>query len=634
MAKQTKSKNPPISDQPVYFLDLGEPLNTPVKPPTVGDRMIEYLRLEGVKYVFGIPGGGLMNLLVNLKDNKEEIKYIICRQETGAAYIADGYYRATGKIGIVAVTTGPGATNALTGMMNAQADGSAVMLISGEVDQKFYGMGYLQAGVGAKLNINEIYTAATGYSSMILSSTDAETILKQAFRDSLSLPRQAVHISLPVNVTTEPLPGSPPAVMPLHTSNYRAEVKGAPLDEVEKAMKSLLACKRPLLFLGNGCRQALNHTKPAFKNLLRFAEKYGIPVMTTADGKGIFPESHPLSLRVYGIADCMWPYYYLTGSLPNQKKDPASPEYDGIMIIGSELGELSTNSWLPLLKPNGKKAPFIQVDINQKIIGRSFEVTHGVVGEAEAFVNDLASLMPKYPTRIKEVRDRKAFIAQIRKQTPFIDKASYHSNSSPIEPAAIMRVLKKTLPKNSKYFIDCANCVGWSAHYLTIDPPGSIFFSLSMGPMGFGVGSVIGGKIGLPNNTCICITGDAAFMMQGSEISTASQYKVGAIWLVLYDNNLGMVSQGMNQFFPDSKDPGVWSKLYELGDPDLALFAKGLGADAYTINSPDELEKIMPKVLSRANNDNVPQVIIAKIDRKPVPPYYNPIYMSMPPGKK
>ena len=155
-----------------------------------------------------------------------------------------------------------------------------------------------------------------------------------------------------------------------------------------------------------------------------------------------------------------------------------------------------------------------------------------------------------------------------------------------------------------------------------------------MGPMGFGVGSVIGGKIGLPNNTCICITGDAAFMMQGSEISTASQYKVGAIWLVLYDNNLGMVSQGMNQFFPDSKEPGVWNKLYELGDPDLALFAKGLGADAYTISSPDELEKIMPKVLTRANIDNVPLVIIAKIDRKPVPPYYNPIYMSMPPAKK
>jgi acetolactate synthase I/II/III large subunit len=593
---------------------------TPPTPPTVGDLIIHYFKLEGVKHVFGIPGGGLMNLLVNLKNNRNKIDYIVCRQETGAAYIADGYYRATGKIGIVATTTGPGATNALTGVMNAQADGSALMLISGEIDEKFFGMGYLQEGVDATLNINAIYAAATGFSSIIASSTDAATILKQAFRDALSLPRQAVHLSLPVNVTTEPLP-SP--VMSSSTHAYRAHPKGAPIEEVKKAMASLLACKRPLLFLGNGCRQALqnNHT---YKNLLLFAETYGIPVITTADAKGIFPETHELSLRVYGIADCMWPWQYLSSK---------SPAYDGIMIIGSAMGELSTNSWLPILKPQGNKAPFIQVDINQKIIARSFEVTQGVVGEAGAFINDLASLIPAFAANKKEVKERKEFIAYIKKQSPFIDPASYNSNSSPIEPAAIMRVLQKTLPANSKIFIDAGNCVGWSVHYLAVDPPSSIFTALSMGPMGFGVASVIGGKIGRPDATCISITGDAAFMMQGSEISTASEYKVGAIWVVLYDNNLGMVSQGMDHFFPDPKNPDIWTKLYELGNPDLAMYAKSLGADAYTIDSPKELEKIMPKVLTRANKDRVPQVIIAKINRKPVPPYYNPIYGPKPAGK-
>jgi acetolactate synthase-1/2/3 large subunit len=620
MAKQSKNSAPPNTGDPVYYLDLEAPPQKATKLPTVGDLIIHYLQLEGVKYIFGIPGGGLMNLLINLKDNKDKIEYIICRQETGAAYIADGYYRATGKIGVVAVTTGPGATNALTGVMNAQADGSALMLISGEIDQKFYGMGYLQEGIGATLNINEIFSAATGYSSIISSGTDAETIMKQAFRDALSLPRQAVHLSLPVNVTLQPLPGPD---MSASTSSYRAAATGAPINEVKEAMKSFLACKRPLLFLGNGCRQVLQDSI-TYKNLLRFTEKYGIPVITTADGKGIYPESHDLSLRVYGIADCMWPYQYLTAK---------SPAYDGIMIIGSELGELSTNSWLPILKPQGKNAPFIQVDINQKIIARSFEVTQGVVGEAGAFINDLAYLMPSFPANKKEVKDRKAFIAEIKKQSPYIDPGSYSSNSSPIQPAAIMRVLQKTLPGDSKIFIDCANCVGWAAHYLKIDPPASIFFSLSMGPMGFGVGSVIGGKIGCPDSTCFCITGDAAFMMQGSEVSTARHYKVGAIWLVLYDNNLSMVSQGMAHFAPDEKNPGVWTELYELGKPNLALFAKGLGADTYTINSPAELGKIMPKVLSRANKDRVPQVIIANIDRKPVPPYYNPIYGPQPAGK-
>ena len=591
---------------------------TPPAPLTVGDLIIHYLKLEGVNYIFGIPGGGLVHLLVNLKNNREKIEYIICRHETGAAYMADGYYRATGKIGVVAVTTGPGATNALTGIMNAQADGSAVMLINGEIDERFYGMGYLQEGINGSLDINNIFAAATGYSSLIPSSASAETILKQAFRDSLAVPRQAVHLSLPVNVTLEPLPT--PVQLSSSTTAYRASANGAPVNEVKKAMASLLACKRPLLFLGNGCRQVLQD-KDTYNALLRFVETYAIPVMTTPDGKGIFPESHELSLRVYGMASCMWPYYYLTAK---------RPAYDGIMIIGSELGELSTNSWLPILKPAGKGAPFIQVDIDQKIIARSFEVTQGVVGEAGAFINDLASLMPSFPADKTTVKERKEAVAKIKKKSPFVDAAVYNSTANPIEAAAIMRVLQNALPKESKLFIDAGNCVGWAVHYLAIDPPSSMFSALAMGPMGFAVGAVVGGKIGCPDATCIAITGDAAFMMQGSEISTARQYNAGAIWLVLFDNNLSMVSQGMNHYAHDDKAPGVWDEIYQLGNPDLAMYAKSLGADAYTINSPNELEQLMPTVLSRANKDRVPQVIIANINKASVPPYYNPAYIPSP----
>ena len=594
---------------------------TPAPSPTVGDLIIHYLKLEDVEYIFGIPGGGLMNLLINLKDNRKKIKYIICRQETGAAYMADGYYRATGRIGVVAVTTGPGATNSLTGVMNAQADGSALILISGEIDEKFDGMGYLQEGVDGSLNINDIFAAAVGYSTIISSGTNAETLVKQAFRDALSIPRQAVHLSLPINVTLEPLTNP---VMSTSTTAYRANSKEAPGEEIKTALGSILACKRPLLFLGNGCRQALQD-KETYKSLLHFVETYAIPVMTTADAKGIFPESHELSLRVYGIADCMWPYQYLTA------KDPA---YDGILIIGSELAELSTNSWLPILKPGGNNAPFIQVDINQKIIARSFEVTQGIVGEAGAVFKEIASLMTSLTVNKADVKARKTFIATIKKQSPFIDPQSYQSNKAPIEPAAIMRVLQNTLPSGSKLFIDAGNCVGWSVHYLAIDPPSSIFTSLAMGPMGFAVGAVVGGRIGCPDATCLCITGDAAFLMQGSEISTASHYKIGAIWLVLYDNNLNMVSQGMNFFAPDTTKPGIWEELYELGKPDLAMYAKSLGAEAHTINSPAELEKVMPTVLKRANKDNVPQVIIANINRKFVPPYYNPLYIPHKPVVK
>lgn len=559
-----------------------------------------------------------MNLLVDLKNNTGDISYIICKQETGAAYIADGYYRATGKIGVVVVTTGPGATNALTGVMNAQADGSAMLLLSGEVDQKFFGMGYLQEGIDAGIDINAVFAAATGYSSTIVSATDAETILKQAFRDALSLPRQAVHISLPVNVTLELLPNTQLSVK---TTAYRTSATGAPLAEVRTAFSALAGCKRPLLFLGNGCRQALRD--PAiYASLQNFVETYGIPVITTPDAKGIFAETHDLSLRVYGMADCMWPYQYLTA---------AATPYDGILIIGSSMGELSTNSWLPILVPSGEDAPFIQVDINQKIIARSFEVTQGIVGEAGAFISDLASLIPEFPPDEQLVAERKSLIASIKTQSPFVNPDEYACNNDPIEPAALMRVLQQTLPANSNIFIDAGNCVGWSVHYLAIAPPTAIFSALSMGPMGFGVGAVIGAKIGCPSDTCIAIVGDGAFLMQGTEVATASQYKVGAIWIVLYDNNLSMVTQGMNHFAPDPQHPDVWNNLYELGNPDLALFAKSLGADAYTIDSPLELELQMPGIIDRANQQQRPQVVIARINRKSIPPYYNPIYGPRPP---
>ena len=591
--------------------------NTPAGP-TVGELIIHYLKLEGVTHVFGVPGGGLMNILVNLKNNDDSIKYVICRQETGAAYMADGYYRASGNMGVVVVTTGPGATNAVTGVMNAQADGSAVLLLSGEIDQQFDGKGYLQEGVDAILDVDAIYKAAVSYSVSISSSFNANTLMKQALRDILATPRQVAHISLPVNVTLETLASG--TTLPTETSVYRTEHTGASSDEVYKALDSLISCKRPLLFLGNGCRNVLQDEE-TMEALLQVVEHLGIPVITTADAKGIFPESHDLSLRVYGMADCMWPYYYLYAE---------APAYDGIVVIGSQLGELSTNKWSDILLPPVAGSPFIQVDINQKIIARSFEVTHGIVAEAGAFIRKMAGMLDKFQIDQTEVKDRKAFVRSIKYQhSPFFSPDDYKSESNPIKPQALMRVLQENLPEDSQIYIDAGNCVGWSVHYLEVDPPTKIFTSLSMGPMGFAVGAVVGAKLGSPESCCIAFTGDGAFMMQGSEISTAAQNNVGAIWLVLSDNNLSMVSQGMEHFKPDDSNPDIWRRLYELGDPDLVKYSEGLGADAYEVNAPSEFAEVMSKVLEGSENGK-PQVIVVNIDREPVPPYYNKMYGPRP----
>ena len=197
-----------------------------------------------------------------------------------------------------------------------------------------------------------------------------------------------------------------------------------------------------------------------------------------------------------------------------------------------------------------------------------------------------------------------------------------------------MRVIQETLPKEREthIFVDAGNCVGWSNHYLAVQRPWNIYSSLSMGPMGFGVAAVVGGKLGKPKSTCICITGDGAFMMHGAEVSTAHQYKAGAIWIVLNDNNLRMVSQGMDHYFPGT--PKVYEKLYELGNPDLVKYAEGLGAKAYQVKTTKEMKAALEKAINDADTTNRPQVIVVDIDTTLVPPYYNPLYVPPAPPKK
>jgi acetolactate synthase I/II/III large subunit len=588
---------------------------------TVAQVLLHYLGLEGVTTLFGIPGGGLANFLVELKNQRDRFTYVVCRHETGAGFIANGYARATGGLGVVVVTSGPGATNALTGAMTAENDGTGVLVITGEVSEQYFGKGFLQEGIDSDLDVHAVYTASTCYSAELSDQSEAQTLIEQALRDALGIPRGSAHLALPNNVTTEivttpsppPNPPSTTIYIPNSSTNYRTVPAGADRTLVYTAGSQLLACQRPVIFLGSGCRDALRDTATR-DALVVFAERYAIPVMTTADGKGIFPEGHPLSLRVYGFASNTWPAMWM-----QQTPTP----YDGLLVIATSLRGLSSNNWNPMLVPNNS-GPFIQVDLDQQAIGRTFPVTLGVVAEAGAFIRELADpeFLIMHPPDPALVAARQKEVAAIKQTSPYYSPDQYASNATPIEPAAICRVLEETLPSDSLIFLDAGNCVGWGIHYFTIDAPREIHSSLAMGPMGFAVGAVIGAKMGRPEKTCIALVGDGAFMMHGAEVSTAQAHGVGAIWVVLKDDDLHMVSQGMQYLYPDPKD--VWDGLYRLGTPDLVKVAEGLGADAYSVDCPAALQAIMPTVLDKANNQHRPQVIVATIDQKSIDPYFPP----------
>ncbi|HWF34946.1 MAG TPA: thiamine pyrophosphate-binding protein [Solirubrobacteraceae bacterium] len=570
--------------------------------------LLRYLALEGATTLFGIPGAAIMQLLYELRVRSDAFRFVVCRQETGAAYIADGYARVSDGLGVVLVTSGPGATNALTGTVNADECGTALLTISGEVKESVFGMAYLQEGIDCGLDVNEVYTAASAYSAVIDNPANFCTLFEQALRDARSVPRRAVHVSLPVDVSATTIPT---VTVPASPANYRAAPKAAAEDaDITTILDALLAADRPLIMLGNGARTALRGARQA--PLQAFVEKFAIPVMTAPGAKGIFPESHPLSLRNYGIAGCRWTTAYMGGP-------PGGAPFDALLVLASSLGELTTtvtqpNTYSPLLLPTG---PFIHVDADPAVIGRAFPVDLGIVAEAGATLDQLfAAGEDREPP--KSAAERRKAIELIKKNVAPAPPALPNPTAGTVDPIDIMAALNGKLPSGSQVFFDCGNCVGWSLAYLEIDPPTELHCALALGPMGFAVGAVIGAKLALPDSACVGITGDGAFVMHAAEVATAAQHGANAIWVILADGDLKMVSQGMGEFYPGMN----WTGYYASGAPDLIGLAKSLGAGATLVSDAKDLDAAITAAL--AGSASAPQVVVVTVDPAAEPPYYVP----------
>ncbi|MGZ6998949.1 MAG: thiamine pyrophosphate-binding protein [Acidimicrobiia bacterium] len=584
---------------------------------SISQVLLHYLEIEGVDTLFGIPGAAVMDIAFQLREQSATFRYVVARHESGAAYMADGYARATGRLGVVVVTSGPGASNALTGSMNAEADGSPLLTITGEVASAYDGKGYLQSGIDGRLNIDEIFAAATDYSAVVTNGTSAPTLFAQALRDAQGLPHHAAHLSIPVDVQMSTLPT---VTLPTSPDSYRTTAESNDPARVAQMFEALLGARYPLLMLGNACRRVLRGDR--LLRFVAFVEKFGIPVITSADGKAVFPESNAWSLRNFGIAACEWPQYYLT---PN-KLDPTLPaHFDALAVLGSQLSEFATQKWNPALAPAG---PLMQVDLDPSVIGRGYPTDLGIVAEVGQVIDELCKLGDRTPADTDAVATRAAFVARIKQLSPWRDPADTTSTASPVKPPALMKLISDLTPSGSLIFVDCANAVGWSLGYLAVDPPTEVHLALTVAPLGFGTGGVIGARMGRPDATCVALVGDGAFLMHGAEVSTAARYGVGAVFVVLDDNNLTMVNQGMHQFYPQA---GSWDDYYDFNRPDLAMFAASLGADTYSVSDPTEFTPAYLEAIRKANADNVPQVIVVQTDPTLVPPFYPPASPPPPP---
>jgi acetolactate synthase-1/2/3 large subunit len=587
---------------------------------TVAQLLLEYLKLEDATTIFGIPGGAAVFIIDELKKQNATFDFVVSRQETGAAYMAHGFAAVSGKLGVVLTTSGPAASNAITGTVNADASGCPLLTITGEVPEKAFGKGYLQEGIDADLDIDTIYRNAIAYSAVVVNQSNAATLIEQALRVAQSRPSRAAHLSVPNDVAETCMLGSDPTNpytiwFPDSWSRYRTVPSGTDVDAVKLAFEDLSSATRPLLFLGNGARAALSDAG-RLTRFTQLVEDWALPVMTTPDAKGIFPEDHALSLRNYGITACSWPDVYMgTPTDPDQ--------FDALMVFGSSLGELATtvvnvDQYSKNLIPSQH---FIHVDLDEGTIGRNFPITRGIVADVGATIDALCEVADGENPDPAATQARLKLIAGIKASTsPFADPKGRDSENAPTHPAALIRVINETV-SSGHIFIDAGNCVGWSLNNLVVTPQLAYHSALDMGPMGFGVCAVVGAKIAAPTETCLAIVGDGAFMMHAAEVSTAAAQKVGAIWVVLYDNDLAMVSQGMGELFPPAAD---WTDYYALGAPDLVKVAEGFGADAVAITQkqgPADFEQALQAAIQNAEERSKPQVIVVYIDTEPMPPY-------------
>jgi acetolactate synthase I/II/III large subunit len=571
---------------------------------TVASALLELLKVEGVDRVFGIPGGALIAMLSALKAD-DDIDYHLCRQETGAAYMADGYARVSGGLGVVLVTSGPGGTNALTGAVNADAAQSPMLVITGEVKEQFFGRGYLQEGSALGLDIVNVYRDAVGYSELITSPGNFQELFASAMRRAWDAPRRATHLSLPNDVAASTAAGF---AVPSSSASYRT--RGAAVDQagVAEAVAAIAAAERPALLLGSGCRLPLQDAA-LLADVVAAVEHLALPVMTTPEAKGVFPENHALSLRNYGIAACRWPQHYLT--------DPARGQFDALVVIGSILGGLATNNWNPILVPAG---PFIQVDDDPDVLGRAFPITRGVVGEMTAVLRSFVTAGQAASVEPAVAAQRRRLIDDVKSDnSPFVDPDKRSSTACPVAPQALARIVSETVAPGSHIVVDAGNCVGWALHDMVVDPPTRMHSSLTMGPMGFATAAVIGAKLAAPDETCVAFVGDGGFLMQASEVATAAQYGIGAIWVVLADHDLSMVSQGMEAVTGDKS----YADYYKIGWNDLGGVAQGLGAVAFNAETVDEVKDAFRRAIDGAAA-GVPQVVVVAVDPAEAPPYDYP----------
>ncbi|ADC90214.1 acetolactate synthase, large subunit, biosynthetic type [Thermocrinis albus DSM 14484] len=544
------------------------------------DIVIEVLKEEGVEVIFGHPGGAIMEVYDALYRDGG-IRHILARHEQGAGHMAEGYAKATGKVGVAMATSGPGATNLVTAIADAYMDSVPVVFITGQVPTHLIGNDAFQ-----EVDIVGITRPITKHNFLVKRIEDLPLILRQAFYIARTGRPGPVLVDIPKDITQKLSDVGIPTLEEVKESlpGYKPHVEGNP-QQIKKAVKLIMEAKRPVLYVGGGAVQS-----EAQKELVELAEMMKIPVTTTNMGKGAFPENHPLALHMLGMHGT----YYA---------NMAVYHCDLLIAVGARFDDRVTGK----VEEFAPRAKIIHIDIDPASISKNIVVDVPIVGDVKVVLRKILEDLRKEGARILFPEERQKWLEQIEKWKK-LHPLTYKKSDKVIKPQFVIEQIYEATRGDAIICTGVGQHQMWAAMFYRYSYPRQFINSGGLGTMGFGFPAGIGAKIGRPDKEVFVIDGDGSFMMTMQELVTAVQYKVPVKVAIINNSYLGMVRQWQELFYEKR-----YSEVDLSVQPDFVKLAEACGAVGFRAEKPSDVREIIEEAL---RIDDRPVIMDFHVDRE------------------
>ncbi len=520
--------------------------------------LLKALEEEKVEIIFGYPGGAVLDIYDQIY--KSNMKHILVRHEQGAVHAADGYARSTGKVGVCLVTSGPGATNTVTGIATANMDSIPLVVFTGQVPTALIGNDAFQ-----ECDITGITRPCTKHNFLVRNIDDLAATIKEAFDIARSGRPGPVLVDLPKNVMAAQTEYDPANIK---IRNHEAAYKPAP-KKMAGLLDLLTAAKKPLIMTGGGVILGR-----ASSLLTEFARKYQMPVTGTLMGLGSFPGTDPLWLGMLGMHGT----YYANMAISH---------CDLLIAVGVRFDDRVTGT----IDTFAAKAKIVQIDIDPSSINKNVAVDLPIIGDTQAVLKDLITFLDEHNYAYdKDARNEWLDeIAGWKEKVPL----TYCQNGNVIKPQSVIETLYKLTGGDAIITTEVGQNQMWTAQFFPFDKPNTFISSGGLGTMGFGFPAAIGVKCAFPDKHVVDIAGDGSIQMNIQELATAAQYKINVKIVLLNNGYLGMVRQWQELFY---------EKRYSFTDmtyaPDFVKLAEAFGVVGLRATKPEDVEPVLKEGLA------------------------------------